>query len=639
MARNLELRKSVSGRLILLTLIMAGVAFAAATISVWVLYQAALKQERARLAEIAQSQARLIEAVARFDAIHSQSDHPQGAAAATLSQVIDAHESYRGFGETGEFTLARRDRDGIVFLLSHRHYDFDTPLPVSWTSDIAEPMRLALEGKSGTLIGRDYRGVIVLAAHEPVAVLDLGFVAKIDLTEFRAPFVRAGTISGAGAVVVILLGTMLFRRVSAPILERQKLEGELRQAHRKLEKTVAERTAELRETNRILVEDIARRERAEEALRRSETRLLNAQRIARLGNWDWDIVNNELYWSDEIYRIFGLKPQEFGATYEAFLQTVHPEDRQRVQEAVDKALAKKAGYSIDHRILRPDHEERIVHEEGEVLFDQADEPVRMAGTVLDITERRKAEERVHELQAELLHVSRLSAVGEMGSTLAHELNHPVGAIMNYVQTCRRLLAASDVVVSDNVYNMLDKAVDQADRAGRVIRQLREFIGGGDTERSLEDIGEVVEEACGLALIGAGEKGIKVKLDMASHLPLVLIDRIQIQQVILNLLRNSIDALVQAERKELQIGARSTTDNQIEVVVCDTGPGLSDTVAEQLFEPFVTTKSSGMGIGLSISRSIISAHGGQIWATSNPDGGVTFHFTLPVAPGDNDCHGG
>jgi PAS domain S-box-containing protein len=391
--------------------------------------------------------------------------------------------------------------------------------------------------------------------------------------------------------------------------------------------------------NRILMEDIARRERAEDALRRSESSLLNAQRIAKLGNWDWDIVKNELYWSDEIYRIFGLKPQEFGATFEAFLRSVRPEDRQRVQEAVDSALATKATYSIDHRILRPDHEERIVHEEGEVIFDEDDEPVRMTGTVLDITERRKAEEHVHELQAELLHVSRLSAVGEMGSTLAHELNHPVGAIMNYVQTCRRLLVASDADVSDNVYKMLDKAVDQADRAGQVIRRLREFIGGGDTERSLENIGEVVEEACDLALIGAGEKGIKVKLDMASHLPLVLIDRIQIQQVILNLVRNSIDALAQAERKELKIGARPATDDQIEVAVCDTGLGISDAVAEQLFEPFVSTKSSGMGIGLSISRSIIDAHGGQIWATSNQDAGVTFHFTLPVAPESDEGHGG
>ncbi len=219
----------------------------------------------------------------------------------------------------------------------------------------------------------------MLAAHEPVAVLDLGIVAKIDMTEIRAPFVRAGIISGTGAVVVVLLGTVLFRRVSAPILERQKLEEVLRQAHTELEKTVAERTAQLRETNRILMEDIARRERAEDALRRSESSLLNAQRIAKLGNWDWDIVKNELYWSDEIYRIFGLKPQEFGATFEAFLRSVRPEDRQRVQEAVDSALATKATYSIDHRILRPDHEERIVHEEGEVIFDEDDEPVRMTG--------------------------------------------------------------------------------------------------------------------------------------------------------------------------------------------------------------------------------------------------------------------
>ncbi|MDP6813585.1 MAG: PAS domain S-box protein [Alphaproteobacteria bacterium] len=209
---------------------MASVAFAVAGISIWLLYGTAFEEERARLAEAAQSQARLIEAVARFDAKYSRTDHPEGPAAATLGQIADAHEQYRGFGDTGEFTLAERRGDRIVFLLRHRHFDLDKPKPVPWRGEVAEPMRRALRGLSGTVVGPDYRGVTVLAAHEPVAVLNLGIVAKIDLAEIRAPFIRAAAISAAGGVLVFLLGALLFRQAMVPLLERERVEAELRQS-------------------------------------------------------------------------------------------------------------------------------------------------------------------------------------------------------------------------------------------------------------------------------------------------------------------------------------------------------------------------------------------------------------------------
>lgn len=343
-------------RLAALVLIMACVAVATMGISIWVLYRAAFEEERVRLIELAQSQARLIEAVARFDALYSQEDHPEGAAAATVSQVVAAYEVYQGFGRTGEFVLAKREDDIIVFLLDHRedlddHPALHPPAPLAFNSDLAEPMRRALSGESGTVVGPDYRGVTVLAAYEPVAVLNLSIVAKIDLSEVRAPFLNAGIVSGVGAVVVILLGVPLFRRVFNPVVER-------------LEETVAN--------------------------------LANAQRIARLGNWDWNIVTNELRWSDEIYRVFGLEPQEFGATYEAFLNSVHPDDRAMVQEAVDKALHEGEPYSIDHRVVLPDGAERIVHEQAEITFDDAGKPLHMSGTVQDVTDRKRAEEALRE---------------------------------------------------------------------------------------------------------------------------------------------------------------------------------------------------------------------------------------------------
>ena len=212
--------KSERVRFLLLILIMTVSCFTVGGIMVFMMYRTAFNEERARLVETAQSQARLIEAVARFDAIHSKEDHPKGSEAATLSQIIDAHKHYKGFGKTGEFTLARREGDYIVFLLRHRHYDSDTPKPVRLDLGVAEPMRQALSGLSGSMVGLDYRGEKVLAAYEPVAELNVGIVAKMDLAEIRAPFVKAGAIAGSLATLLIIAGALLFLRVSKPMIRR-----------------------------------------------------------------------------------------------------------------------------------------------------------------------------------------------------------------------------------------------------------------------------------------------------------------------------------------------------------------------------------------------------------------------------------
>jgi hypothetical protein len=189
------------------------------SVTIGMLYSAALREEEARLKETVQSQARLIEAIARFDEEYSN-DYPHGATEATLTQIVDAHNRYEGFGETGEFTLSRKEEDQIVFLVSHRHYDLDNPKPVPFDSHLAEPMRLALSGRSGIVVGLDYRGTTVLAAYEPVRELDLGIVAKIDLAEIRAPFIRAGAISSLIALATLFLGAALFFRVTNPLIEK-----------------------------------------------------------------------------------------------------------------------------------------------------------------------------------------------------------------------------------------------------------------------------------------------------------------------------------------------------------------------------------------------------------------------------------
>lgn len=206
-------------RLLLLLVIMTVIVVVVETISVGILYRTAIAEERSRLEETARSQARLIEAVARFDRVYS-ADYPLGPRQATLFQIRDAHTKYRGFGETGEFTLSKKENDQIVFLLSHRHYDLDEPKPVAWDSTLAEPMRLALSGKSGTIIGLDYRGETVLAAYEPVGELNLGIVAKVDLSEIRAPFIQAVFLSGMIAVAAIAIGAGVFFQLTDPILKK-----------------------------------------------------------------------------------------------------------------------------------------------------------------------------------------------------------------------------------------------------------------------------------------------------------------------------------------------------------------------------------------------------------------------------------
>lgn len=248
------------------------------------------------------------------------------------------------------------------------------------------------------------------------------------------------------------------------------------------------------------------------------------------------------------------------------------------------------------------------------------------GFVRDLTERQQTETRLQELQSELVHVSRLTALGEMASALAHEINQPLSAIANYLQGSADLLERNPIP-ADKLRAALDKASAQALRAGDIIHRLREFVARGETERHVESLSKLIEEASALALVGAKEHGISVRYRMEPDADLVCADRVQIQQVVLNLIRNAVDAMEETPQRRLVIATR-TLEGQVEVSVADTGPGISPKVADQLFQPFVTTKRTGMGVGLSISRTIIEAHGGHLRAESNPEGGATFRFTLP-----------
>jgi two-component system sensor kinase FixL len=251
------------------------------------------------------------------------------------------------------------------------------------------------------------------------------------------------------------------------------------------------------------------------------------------------------------------------------------------------------------------------------------------GFIRDLTQREESDRLLHEVQSEMFHMSRLSSMGEMASALAHELNQPLTAISNYLQGARRLIDSVDGERARTLQNALNKASEQALRAGQVIRRLRDFLSRGETEKRIESLNKILEETSALALVAAKEQSVHVSLQFGrSRDHHVLVDRVQIQQVFLNLLRNAMESMEDSLRRELTVSTAPVPGNLIAVRVSDTGSGIDPTVMEKLFQPFVTTKKQGMGVGLSICRTIIEAHGGQLSVETNPGEGTTFCVTLP-----------
>lgn len=256
------------------------------------------------------------------------------------------------------------------------------------------------------------------------------------------------------------------------------------------------------------------------------------------------------------------------------------------------------------------------------------------GFIRDLTERQQTELRLHDLQSELAHVSRVTAMGTLATSIAHELNQPLTAIANYVETAEELLANPDQETLAIVRDAMRECASESVRAGQIVRRLRDFISRGETERRIESLARVVNEASALALVGAGERGVEVEMKLDPGEDLVLIDRIQVQQVILNLVRNAVEAMTDCPVRRLIISSKPI-DGYVQVTIEDSGPGLPPEISSRLFQPFLSTKAEGMGLGLSICHTIIQGHGGRIWAEPSALGGTAFHFTLIDASGDHD----
>ena len=264
---------------------------------------------------------------------------------------------------------------------------------------------------------------------------------------------------------------------------------------------------------------------------------------------------------------------------------------------------------------------------GEAIID---ERRVFTGFIHDITHRQQTEMRLQDLQAELAHVGRISEMGSLASSLAHELNQPLTAIANYSEAARDLFSGKmDEETRLLIQEALDETAKEAIRAGQIVARLRQFISQGETERRPESLSRLIGEANALALVGSREHGIEVQIQLDQGADMIFVDRVQIQQVLINLIRNAIDAMLASVSKSLTIRSEAGPDDLVTITIEDTGSGISESVAEQLFQPFVSTKEAGMGIGLSICRDIVEAHGGHIWFEPRPDGGTIFHFTLPT----------
>ncbi|MEY2884641.1 MAG: hypothetical protein RL490_2365 [Pseudomonadota bacterium] len=257
------------------------------------------------------------------------------------------------------------------------------------------------------------------------------------------------------------------------------------------------------------------------------------------------------------------------------------------------------------------------------------------GFVRDLTERHATERRLADLQSEVSHMSRVSAMGSLASALAHELNQPLTAIANYMEGARELLADPDADRIAMVREAMGEAAAEAIRAGEIVRRLRDFIARGSTEKRVESLRKLVTEANALALTGLGQSAVDMDIRLDPHADRVLVDRIQIQQVLLNLIRNAIEAMQRSPRRRIQIRSIATDNNMVRLSVADSGPGLSPEISAHLFEPFRSSKAEGMGLGLSISRGLIEGHGGRLWADPADGDGAVFHFTLMRAEPDDD----
>ena len=567
-------------------LIMSAVTAATGGVAIGVLYLTAFNEQRTHLFEMVQSRARLMEAIARFDQAHS-SHYPEGPKKATLSQIVDSHAHHVGFGQTGEFTLAQREGDNIVFVLSHRHANHDEPQPVAFHSHLAEPMRRALSGQSGTVVGLDYRGVMVLAAYEPVAVLDMGIVGKMDLAEIRAPFRRAGGIVLGVALILIAAGMLLFFGISNPMLRR---------------------------------------------LRDSEATFRGIATAAQDAILLIDRDGKIVYCNPVVQSIFGYADRELlGKDLHQLLASrrylaAYTEGFKRFRET-------GTGPVLD-KVLEVD----AVHKDGReipVELSVAAVPTgdgrSAVGIVRDISARKEKE-------AQLRQAQKMQAVGQLTGGIAHDFNNLLTIIQGNLNFLKETVGQDTEAVE-----LVDDALSAARDGGELTQRLLAFSRKQTLRPKRVDINAMLRDFERF-LRRTLRDDIELKIRQGPDTPTVLVDPGQLENALLNLVINARDALpgggtltIEAICQHIDPAMGTaysdlTPGKYITVSVSDTGIGMAPEDAARAVEPFFTTKpyGQGSGLGLSMVYGFVRQSGGDLLVNSELGKGTTVSMLMPQA---------
>jgi C4-dicarboxylate-specific signal transduction histidine kinase len=413
-------------------------------------------------------------------------------------------------------------------------------------------------------------------------------------------------------------------------LQQGRLLTEQKRVADELDQSVAQRTAELGAANEVLRKEVAERRRAEEALKRSEAFLVEGQRLSRTGSFSWRLDTDEITFSEELYRIFEF---DYGAPVmlEQIVGRVHPEDIPLLSEKMDLARKNINDHDYAIRLRMPDGRVKYLRTKSYGIRDR-DGRLEHVGAIQDATEHRLSEEALAKVSSELARVARVTSLGALTASIAHEINQPLSGIVTNASTCLRMLA-TDPPNIDGARETARRTIRDGNRASEVITRLRALCSKKETAIESLDLNEATREVIALSLSELQRNRVILRTELASDLPVVKGDRVQLQQVVLNLLRNASDAMspVNGRPRHMVITTEREEGDRVRLTVQDAGVGLDPQAMDRLFEAFYTTKNDGMGMGLSISRSIIERHHGRLWAAPNDGPGATFSFAIPCAP--------
>jgi PAS domain S-box-containing protein len=379
--------------------------------------------------------------------------------------------------------------------------------------------------------------------------------------------------------------------------------------------------------------DITDRVRSESELKRNETYLAEAQKISHTGCWARNPTTGALFWSQEEWRIFGLDPEKTRLSYEMFLQMIHPEDRASLEETSRRAVSEKISYDIPFRIVLPDGSIKHIHSVGKPFFEESGAVTEYIGVSMDVTERKRDEAALQLAQAELGRVARLTTIGELAASIAHEINQPLSAITTNCLAALRWLG-HEVPNLHEAKQALERTNKEAQRASDVIDRIRSLLKHGKPKYIPLEMNDAIQEVVTMTQSALAARDVSVRIDLPTGLPRALGDRVQLQQVLLNLIMNGADAmsLLASGPRVLRLSSRVESCNKILVSIEDSGTGFEAGLSDRIFDPLFTTKPNGMGMGLAICKSIVEGHGGRIWALPRSPNGTVFQFTVPTLDG-------